>query len=228
MGIKKDEKIIKLSYDLSIKGPFPPGSTPLSIKQIMFTEKGDIANAFQLNLTNHSGSHVDAPMHLNEKLKSITDYNIEEFIFNSPLIIDLKLGDDELIRKKSLKPYNDEISHCDILLIRTNFSRFRTENPDYYKAHGPGFSVEGARYLGKFSGLRAVGMDTISFAAITAIEEGIEAHKVFFHSPGNHFFIIEDINLNYDLKNLKQVILIPWLIKDIDSAPCSLLAIVKR
>ena len=221
----KNCKIIKLSYDLDIKGPFAPGSDPLTIKQIIDTKKGDIATAYRISVTNHSQTHADAPRHLVDDGLTITDFNMTDFVFNNPLIIDMDLKDDDMIGRDDLIRYSEKIKTCDILLVRTGYSKFRSTNTNRYIEHGPGFSIDGAKFLGTFPNLRAVGMDTISFAAIAHLDEGMEAHKVFFTQPGKHHFILEDITLDYDLNNLRGIIMIPWMIVGIDSAPCTLLAI---
>ena len=53
----------------------------------------------------------------------------------------------------------------------------------------------------------------------------MEAHKVLLGGKGRRFLIVEDADLSDDLSDIQQVILMPWLIEGIDSAPCSLIGI---
>ena len=68
-------------------------------------------------------------------------------------------------------------------------------------------------------------MDTVSFACIAHLDEGMEAHRVLLRGEGRRFLIIEDIDLGGDIAGIQQVILMPWLIVGIDSAPCSLVGL---
>ena len=64
-------------------------------------------------------------------------------------------------------------------MIKTGYGKYRSADPERYRFHGPGFSVAAARFvLERFPTVRCIGMDTISFACIAHLEEGMEAHRV--------------------------------------------------
>ena len=87
-------------------------------------------------------------------------------------------------------------------------------------------SVEGAHYVaGKFPKLRALGLDTVSLACMQHLEEGLEAHRVLLGGKGRRFLIIEDMDLDHDLSQLKRVFALPLFIDGVDSAPCTVMAI---
>ena len=218
-------QFIKLSFNLDPKGPLPPAIPPISIERLFDVAKGDMANGYILQFANHSGTHVDAPQHVDNSGLSITQFEIDEFVFKSPLFISIDVKDNELIRPEHLEIYYDKLKICDILMIKTGYSKIRLTDPQRYCLHGTGFSIAGAEYLRKFPNLRALGMDTISFACIAHLDEGMEAHKVLLSGEGRRFLIIEDVNLDEDISNIQQVILMPWMIEGIDSAPCSLIGV---
>jgi len=218
-------KFIMLSFNLSQNGPLPPAIPPINIERLFDIKNGDAANGYILTFANHSGTHVDAPQHVDSSGLSITQFDLDEFVFRSPLFINIDAADDELIRSKHLESYSDRLKLCDMLIIKTGYSRIRSTDPQRYCLHGPGFSIEGAEYLREFTNLRALGMDTISFACISHLDEGMEAHKVLLIGEGRRFLIIEDVDLDEDTSDIKQVILMPWMIEGIDSAPCSLIGI---
>ncbi|GAI00260.1 unnamed protein product, partial [marine sediment metagenome] len=73
----------------------------------------------------------------------------------------------------------------------------------------------------------AIGMDTISLAAIKHLDEGMNAHKVLLNGIDRKFLIYEAMDLSSNLLyELSEVIALPWLIKKIDSAPCTILGII--
>jgi hypothetical protein len=69
-------------------------------------------------------------------------------------------------------------------------------------------------------------MDTISFACIAHLEEGMEAHRVLLSPPGSRFLLLEDMNLNFDLSPLRELWIMPWLVEGIDSAPCTIVGLL--
>ena len=89
----------------------------------------------------------------------------------------------------------------------------------------PGFSAAGARFLrDNFPGLRGLGLDTLSLACMAQLEEGLEAHRVLLGGPGRRFLILEDVDLAPELSHLRQVMVVPWQVRDWDSGPCTILA----
>jgi len=218
-------QFVKLSFNLDPEDPLPPAIPPVEIERLFDVAEGDVANGYILHIANHSGTHVDAPQHVESSGFSITQFEIHEFIFEAPLLINVNLGDDELIRPEHLAAHSHKLDSCDMLMIRTGYSEIRSTDPQRYCLHGPGFSIAGAEYLRRFPNLRAFGMDTISFACIAYLDEGMEAHKVLLGGKERRFLIVEDVDLSGDLSHIKRVILMPWLIEGIDSAPCSLIGI---
>jgi len=219
------KKYLKLSYDLSINTPQPPGIPDVLISRHS-SISNDGSNVYRISVSSHSGTHVDAPLHMIYGGLSIVDYRIDEFIYNKPCCIKIPLKESELVKAEHLENYKDIIRLCDFLLIETGFWRYRASDPNIFIYKNPGFSVEAAEYIRDyFKNIRALGLDSISLASMENLEEGLEAHKILFNIGEKKFLIYEDVNLNHDLSDLKQVIAFPWLIKGIDSAPCSILGI---
>jgi kynurenine formamidase len=118
------------------------------------------------------------------------------------------------------------ISECDLLLLRTGYTRMRRADPARYSTFAPGMSVEGAQYIAQnFPKLRALGLDTVSLACMQHLEEGLEAHRVLLGGEGRRFLIIEDMNLDYDPSALQRVFALPLFIDGVDSAPCTVMGI---
>jgi arylformamidase len=221
-------RLLKLSYDLSAQGPLPYTIPPVKIEPYYAIEKGDGANVFVLSLANHSGTHVDAPRHVAAEGIAITAFSMEEFRFPKSVCIDLNLQDDEMVSPDHLKSTEEQIVGRDLLLIRTGYGKYRSPDPERYRFHGPGFSVAAARFVREcFPTVRCIGMDTISFACIAHLEEGMEAHRVLLSPPGSRFLLIEDMNLDFDFSNLRELWVMPWLVEGIDSAPCTVLGLLE-
>jgi len=218
---------LELSHRLSSATPLPTGVPPIEFHHHYNMERGDVSNLFVLRFSNHTGTHIDAPWHFVASGLRISDFSLEEFVFERPACIDLPLGDGELFQAAHLQPHANLISHCDLLLLRTGYVHIRRTEPQRYAIQSPGFSVSSARYLAhNFPKLRALGLDTVSLACMQHLEEGLEAHRILLRGEGRRFLIIEDMNLDWNLSNLHRVIALPLFVEGVDSAPCTVMGIV--
>jgi kynurenine formamidase len=213
-----------LTYALSETIPLPPGIPPMTLTVHSSIEQGDCSNVANICLCNHSGTHVDAPLHFARGGLALTGFDVNEFCFVRPILIDIPLGDSEMVTGEHLLPSAQRIRMADVLLIRTGFGRYRTTDPERYRLEGPGLSEEAAIYLAQeFPNLRCLGMDTISIVAMRHIDDGIKAHKALL-TDSRRFLIIEDLNLDHDLSGITELIALPLLIDGIDGCPCTVIA----
>jgi len=220
-----------LSFSLSVTTPTPGGREPLRIKTDESIDEGHLGNTFYYTAWNHTGTHIDAPAHMLPQGKPITAFQIDDFIFERPYLVDVPKGDSQLISSADLEPNEEAIATCDLLLLRTGFTRYRDVDPVRYRDQNPGLSIEVAYYLNstRFPHLRAIAIDTISMAATAHVLEGVQAHKILFaREDGSHVFLIEDVNLSADLTGLQRVFVVPMFIDGLDSSPCTIIADYRR
>lgn len=216
-----------LSFSLSATTPAPGARTPLRLQVDESIEQGHLGNTFYYTAWNHAGTHIDAPAHMLRAGKPITDFQIHDFIYEYPCVVDVPKGDSELITSMDLQPYEEIIAKCDLLLLRTGFTRYRATDPVRYRDQNPGLSTDVASYLNstRFPLLRAIGIDTISMAATTHVLEGVQAHKILFaREDGSSVFLIEDVDLTSDLTRLRRVFVVPLFIEGLDSSQCTIIA----
>lgn len=219
----KSGRWINLSYDLSEKTPVPPGIPALSRTIRSSMNRGDISNVVDLFLCNHSGTHMDAPLHFDAGGLALTELDVNDFFFTKPLVIDIPLSNGQLVGPEHLRPFGEALAEPDLLLIRTGFSRYRFSDPERYRLDGPGFSAAGARYVVEnLPRLRCLGLDTISLASMRELEEGLRAHQILL-GGGRKFLIIEDMDLDFDLSGLSEVIALPLLVEGLDGGPCTVI-----
>lgn len=212
-----------LSYPLETASPLYKNTKKVCITGEKKIKNGDSCNTYRISFSNHSGTHIDTPKHFFENGKSINNYNVNELIFNSPLVIKCPKKENELITAKDL----DQIKRkCDILLIKTGFCLYRG-SPEY-KIKNPGISKEAALHIRKkFDFIKCVGVDSISVSSANNPKLGREVHKILLNNigyPGEPLLLIEDINLSGDLRGFKKIFAIPIFIGAIDSAPCTVIA----
>ena len=221
------QRMIYLSFPLSATDPVPPAITPMQITPHYQLSAGDDANVFRVSFDNHSGTHVDTPAHVLAAGLRITDFSLADFIFTRPVVIDLPLPDTVVITPNHLQPHLGQMRGADVVLFRLGYGPVRRAEPRRYLAKCPGFGVAGAEYLlRELPGLRAVGMDVPSFVCIEHLGETMRAHNVMLEGEGRRFLLIEDMDLEKDLTRLSEVLVMPWLMAGVDSAPCGVLGIL--
>ena len=216
----------RLSYTLDPETPSYKGGPRFSSTSYLSIDRGDRYNTSFFTMTNHVGTHLDTPHHFLNNGKTVDSFDISTFIFERPVLLDINRGHSELITRDDLKRFENEIHGKDLLLVRTGFGRLiRDSDRRSYEFSGPAFSSDAARYLTELKDLRALGFDFISLGTSEYEEDGQTAHRVLLakeNQPG--FFIIEDMNLNHDLKSLKKVIVAPLYIRGFDGSPCTVVA----
>lgn len=184
------------------------------------TRWGSYNNTSILEMCTHSGTHIDAPFHIDSEGLSVGAFEIAEFIFDNPLFVNFPKGELEKITKGELEAYRDKLERSDLLLIYTGFSKYRKTDPKKYQEKQPGFSEDAATYLVEnFPSLRAVGVDLLGIENIGEAKPNFPVHKVFLKN-GRRFFILEDANLAQLLgKKIIRAYIVPLRIKDAEAMP---------
>lgn len=225
-------KYISLSHTINISTPLY-GNTPApQIAPHSSISKGDTSNTFIMTFHNHTGTHIDAPSHFIIDGKKISEYSLNELIFYKPVVIECTMETAGCISLKKLAASSSKLHGADCLIINTGFWVYR--GTEIYRTHNPAISSEAITWLRKeYPDIRCIGIDSISISGYQNREEGRKAHKAAFLTQdglGKPLVVIEDMNLGQLLEGdiLKKIIVSPWLIEYIDSAPCCVLAEIER
>ncbi len=219
-------RYIRLSYPLDPNGPHPPAIPDPELKTLYTVEK-DQASVHVITVASHTGTHIDTPQHVIKDGLSVHDFMPEDFIYTKPVLVELDMKDDQVVTVKHLEGVIDSIKEADIVMFKFDYGRVRAEEPERYSAHCPGFGIESARLIRQeCPNLRAMGMDVSSVACIADLENTMAAHNVLLEGADRKFIIIEEMNLEPELTGLKEVRISPWLVKGMDSGPCSIIGII--
>lgn len=218
-----------LSYPINAATPMygsAPGPVIVPFSQIA---NNDTSNSYSISFFNHTGTHIDAPRHFVDKGKSISEYAVDELIFNHPVIVDCPKEGAELITTDDLKNVSYQLQISDCLLLRTGFGRFRNE--ERYMTNNPGIAPKTIRWIRKeYPSIRCIGIDSISISSFQYRNEGREAHRAAFIEQsdfGEPLLLIEDMKLDaVTEERLGTLIVLPWQIDGLDSAPCNIIAIL--
>lgn len=214
-----------ISHAFSKDTPVYRYSPPIVIYGHRLIERGDKFNNYRLELWNHHGTHIDGPNHIHREWKRLCEFPIDYFVFERPLLIDLKATDNELISAEALRDALGDARDPDLLLIRTGWTEIRKEDPGRFVNRNPGLGSAAARYLlQRLPRVRAIGIDTFSVGAMEHFDEEVEAHRILLDPATGDRVIIEDLNLPMDLEPLRKVWAIPLYVEGIDSSWCTAFA----
>ncbi|MFS0765553.1 arylformamidase [Peribacillus phoenicis] len=170
-----------------------PGDTPFSYKVNWSKEESGSVNVGQINMSIHTGTHIDAPFHFDDDGKRVIDLDLDLYMGNARVI--------HLLNKTSIGV--NELSNIDLtgvtrLLIRTDAWRDRSVFPQTI----PHIQPELAAYLSEV-GVRLIGLDLPSVDPLDSKE--LSAH----HELAEHgIHILEGLVLdgigpgNYELAAL--------------------------
>jgi len=221
------KQYVWLSFPLGLDAPRPPAIPRPELSNLYDVARNG-AGVQILKLASHTGTHVDSPCHVIPGGVSITAYSPEEFIFVRPAVVDLPLDDEADVKPEHLEPYGACLQDSDIALFRFGRGPVRRTDADRFSKHSPGFGVEAGWWLRtRCPGLKAIGMDVPSVAVIARLDETMGVHNVLMEGDGTRFLIVEDMDLEKDLRALREVRLQPWLVVGMDSGPCSVVGVLE-
>ncbi len=236
---------VELSYSLNPEEIVMPGAIdkPKVIKRSRMATQpdgnkednvrwGSYNNTSLAEFFAHTGTHIDVPFHVDPDGIQLHEFELSDFIFDHPLLMEIPKGPLEKITVNDLKPYADKLSKADVILIYTGHSKVRSQSQEKFVNDQPSFTLEAANYLVDNFNIRAFGIDTIG---IENIPEGkasspvqFPVHKTFLLKKKQKSFVIEDLNLVPVLgKKLQRLFAIPLRLYGIEAMPVTVFAEVE-
>lgn len=223
---------ITLSYMLEENSPVHIGLKDPDIHPNSQISEGGGYNSYIINVENHSGTHVDAPGHFLDGGKIISEYNSDDFVFKDPLVLDVPKKQNELIELEDISKVDLEGKDC--IFFRTGFGKHRESDHKTYLTFNPGIDPDLVYWIRKnYPEIRCLGIDCVSMGGYQKPEEAKKAHLNAFMKTeelGEPLILVEDMNLKIieNLDIIEMAFVIPWQIKGIDSAPCTVLAKIRK
>jgi kynurenine formamidase len=147
----------------------------------------------QLIISDHAGTHVDAPTHFHEESESIDQQDLDKYCGESILLDvsgkELRRPVDLELVKQTLARDGLEVRRGDIVLIRAWSGRW--EDPDFH--HANGLALDAAGWL-RQQGMKAVGID------LGNIEDNADMTRCV------HMFLLEEkVPIYENLANLNAL-----------------------
>jgi kynurenine formamidase len=150
-----DLELINLSTDWGHGMPQWPSRANLNVRVLEFHARdGLLVQQFEGIM--HRGTHMDAPIHVQENEPTLTGYPLWRF-FGTGVAVSIPKGKWGVITPKDLQRAEPKIQKNDIVMINTGSHRNYGDNPDYF-AYSPGLYKEAAEWLVD-RGVKLVGID---------------------------------------------------------------------
>lgn len=200
--------IYDISLMISPNMPTWPGDPTLILERVEKMEDGSHCNLSRLNLSVHTGTHVDAPYHFIANGNTVENLSLRHltgrvYVVNLP---DVKIITAETLEKAELPP-------------RTRRILFKTRNSEIWARHELTFhtdfvaiSPDGADYLVK-RGIKLVGVDYLSVAPFG---ESTSTHRILL-SAG--VIVVEGLDLSQVPPGRYTIYCLPLKLFGSDGAP---------
>ena len=161
---------------------------------------GSYETLMTINL--HTGTHIDAPLHMMQEGATMEIYELERFI-TSCKVIDLTWAH-HCITDEDLMNYTIEAG--DTILFKTRNSKEDAFDPEFVY-----LTKEGAAYLAE-KGVNGVGIDALG---IERAQANHESHRLLFESGA---FILEGLRLKGVEQGEYDLIALPIKIKSVEAS----------
>ena len=198
-------------YDISLPvkngGVVYPGNPEIHIEPQQDMAKGGSSNVSLLSLGSHTGTHVDAPLHMIPGGAGVDGIPLDALI--GPAVL-CAFDDDVMAVTEALLRSQPLQGHQRVLIKTRNsgFIRDREFHGDYTY-----LAPDGAEYLASL-GVRLVGIDYLS---IEQFHSG--HHRTHRTLLGRGIVIVEGLDLSAAPAGTYQLSCLPVLLAGIDGAP---------
>ncbi|WP_136805610.1 cyclase family protein [Desulfosediminicola flagellatus] len=208
---------IDLTHRLEPAMPVFPGTEQPGIEQAN-TLEDDGFREKKVCMYSHTGTHIDAPAHMDENGKTLDAYPVEWF--HGPACVYFHPDEHrKTITVDLLEPLQSYLKTADFLLLATGWDKYWA-TPEYF-GDFPVLDEKAAKWLTQFS-LKGIGLDVMSADMMKSKDFSI--HRILF---AKELLIVENLkNLSNIPTPLCEFFCLPLNLADADGAPVRALAIV--
>ena len=205
---KMNMKIHDISIPISPTMPTYPGDPAVTIEPVLQIAKGDNANVSRLSFGNHTGTHLDPPVHFIPGGKTVDQLDLNT-LYGPARVVDMTHVE-HAITARDLERAK--------LPKRATRVLFKTRNSDLWERPGfqkdfVAFAWDAAEWIVEH-GIKLVGIDYLSAELYDASEP--RTHRTLL---GAGVIIVEGLNLKEIKPGNYTLACLPIKIKDGDGAP---------
>jgi len=146
---------IELSHPWGHGVPSYPGQDDVKIfRAVKFAQHGVLAH--RINTVMHTGTHMNAPLHMIQKAADMASISVDRF-FGNGVVLDLPKKSYDLITAADLEAAGAKVKQGDIVVINSGWHHKYSDAIEYY-GESPGLSKDAAEWLIK-KDCKLVGVD---------------------------------------------------------------------
>ena len=214
-------KLLDLTLTISENIPTFPGSPQPSFIQDK-NVKNDGYNSELLFLSSHTGTHLDAPYHFQEKGEKIHEISLKRLVSSAILVKSRKKGD-QLITKTDIQKFekkHGKIPSGSAVIFWTGWQKM-IKNTSYF-IRNPGLSTAAAKYLVSKK-INLVGTDSPSIDL--GKDKRFPVHHIF---SKNNVLIVENLTNLEKIRSSKfHFVVLPLKLKGATGSPVRAIAFVE-
>jgi kynurenine formamidase len=137
-------QLVELSHEWDQRAPSYPGQTDVKmVRGVKHSQHGVLA--WHITTVMHTGTHMNAPIHLIQKGADLAAISPERF-FGNGAVLDVPKGNWEVITAADLQKAAPEVKDGDIIVIVTGWHHKYSDGLEYY-GEAPGLSKDAAEWL---------------------------------------------------------------------------------
>lgn len=214
-------KVMDLTHTISENMPVYPGTEGPQLKTANTYEKDGFKETL-LTMFSHTGTHMDAPMHLYSHRTALDAFPIEQFV-GKGLVIDCSdLSEGQRITMSYIDKVKEKADQAEYLLFYTGWDQYWGTSS--YFGEYPYITEEIAQYL-IHSNKKGVGLDVIGLDPIS--DENLTLHRKLFSDTD--IVIIENLHHLGELGNeIFTFCALPLKYENADGAPIRAIAILSE
>jgi kynurenine formamidase len=174
-----ETKLVDLTYALDERTVFWPTNKPFTWDKSSWgkTAQGYWYASAEFAMSEHGGTHIDAPIHFAEGRQAVDEIPLQRLIAPA-VVIDVRpaivANHDYRLSRQDLETWESRhgpIQQGTLVFMLTGWGRRWPDKPDYLGSatpsdpktlHFPGFSKEAAEFLVKERHIEGIGIDTAS------------------------------------------------------------------
>jgi arylformamidase len=197
-------KLIDISRKLGKNVPTWPGDTPFSFQIEWSKADSGSVNVGKVEMSTHTGTHVDAPFHFDDEGKRIYDLDLNLYV-GKALIVDMR--NKESVGASDFQGV--DFQEVERVILRTD----SWEDPSQFPESITYLRPDLGSFLGE-KGVRLIGVDVPSVDPLDSKE--LPAHHSL-HENGIH--ILEAVDLQHVEPGLYELIALPLPLVEADGSP---------
>lgn len=185
-----------------------PGDPPIQLERVDKLEEGAVSNVSRINMSAHTGTHVDAPFHFLKNGKTAEQLPLKQ-LMGRAYVLDLPKVDAitrEVLEKSDIPPRTRRV------LFKTRNSKLWKEAKGVFQKDYVALEADAAQYLIK-RGVKLVGVDYLSVAPFNDV---VPTHTTLLKAG---VVIVEGLNLSGVSQGRYTLYCLPLKLAKSDGAP---------